>query len=290
MSRRALVNLLLLGLLALLGALAWLRPGQAPEGERHPPLTAIDPAGVRAIRVERSGQPAIVLRREDGHWLMQAPFRGRVDDARVRMLLRILAERSQRRVGGGDPARYGLAPPQATLTIDEARFEFGSAHPLEALRYVRTGDAVHLVVDATYHLLVGSGADLLDTALSRPDDPLVAVTLPGHALAKDDAGSWRDAGAVPLAAAGAAALADRWQTARALGVAPLRDAPALDEIVLRHASGAEIAYLILSPAPELVLGRADQGVEYRIAPTEAGPLLGISTAPGPDGDGNAAEH
>ena len=73
MSRRAALNLLLLGAVAALAALVFLQPGiETPPPV--PTLTDRAPESVARLRIERPGQTAVVLEKREGGWLMLEPL------------------------------------------------------------------------------------------------------------------------------------------------------------------------------------------------------------------------
>jgi hypothetical protein len=191
------------------------------------------------------------------------------------MVLRILTEQSEGAltVAEADLARLGLAPPKASLGVNDLDFDFGDNHPLDARRYVKIGAEVHLLVDTVYYLLVGNAAEYLDKALVDPGSELKTIALPDRVLARGEK-AWSDSSTTPLSADAVQSTVAAWRDVRAYNVRTRGDAPATGTITLTAVDGATRRYEIVGTEPALVLARADLGVEYEIDASEADALLG----------------
>lgn len=274
MSRQAAVNLVLLGTLVLLAAVAIVEPGKS----RPPPpapIAAIDAQAVARLVVERPGQPQVLLAREGGRWWMHAPYRGPADEDRVRALLELPHSRSTARLAVADLAlaRFGLAPPKAALVIDDLRLEIGDTQPLDGRRYVLAGDDVHLVYETVYHLLVSEAAEFLSPAIVEPGRELEALELPGRHIARGSDGAWVVTAGAPLPRQRLHALVEAWAGARARRVAPLGEGAPQGNVRITLDGGERIELGILATEPALVLGRGDRGVRYEMPAASATMLL-----------------
>ncbi|MEN6538772.1 MAG: hypothetical protein ABFC67_04095 [Mizugakiibacter sp.] len=153
--RRIVVRRLALaaGVAALLAAVAWqLRRERADDPGT---LLALDPAAVTRVEVRLADGPPRRFEKRDGHWWMTAPQAGRADDARLAGLVAIAAAPALqwRPLADFAPAKIGLAPPAATLTLDGETLAFGALAPFERARYVQAGSRVALVADRYTHYL-----------------------------------------------------------------------------------------------------------------------------------------
>ena len=153
MQRRTRSFVWLAGICAALGALVWLQV-RSEQGARDP-LTTIDLAAVRSLRVDCSGCTPRRFERIDGHWQMREPRDVRADDAAVARLLAIATAPVNVRHARDslDAKKIGLDPPQAVLTLDERVLRFGATDAIDSDRYVDTGDAIALVPDRFSALL-----------------------------------------------------------------------------------------------------------------------------------------
>ena len=289
MQRRWLVNLLLAALAAGLAAIAILRPGQeAPE--ETPPLTAIDKAAVKEIRIERPGRPAIKLERMDGGWRLVQPFAARADGYRVDGLLAVAAAESLRRLPADEDklARYGLDKPAATLWLDDQALRFGGRHPIAYRRYVLYDGRIHLISASHYRRLEGKPEDWVDTRVLGDARP-VAFAFPDFRLVLKEDGWHREPADPALGADALTTFVDEWRHARALRVTRHQGKPrgrTLTVTVDRDGGKAGIRLRIAARRPELVLHREDEGLDYHFAAEQADRLLAIPRpeAGGQEGD------
>lgn len=125
----------------------------APTSSQHS-LTGLEPAAIRAVRIERDDRPTLTLDRSAEGWRLLHPVDAPARRARVEQLLAIarapvlasLATPQQ-------PAEFGLAPPQAILQLDGVRLAFGDRDPTQRSRYVLTAAGLQVIDDLYFHLL-----------------------------------------------------------------------------------------------------------------------------------------
>ena len=137
--------LLLLAVLALLALAGWQL--QSDARNETGPLTPIDPAGVSHISLTLAGAPTMHYEKRDGHWWRIDGTPARANDARLGDLADTAAAHvlSWRPAGDFDPAKIGLAPPQAVLDLDGQKLEFGETSVTGPQHYVRVGQRIALV-------------------------------------------------------------------------------------------------------------------------------------------------
>ncbi|MBX3375031.1 MAG: DUF4340 domain-containing protein [Phycisphaeraceae bacterium] len=82
----------------------------------------IVPDQPRRIRLERTGQPALVFERDGAHWNQVEPFAFPLDPGSVDLLLRAMRQVRvlARMPAGAAPDTVGLAPPRAVLEVTPA--------------------------------------------------------------------------------------------------------------------------------------------------------------------------
>ncbi len=147
MKRAARQRSLLLAAVAVLLALAlwqWQRDASRANGA----LTTLDPAAISHISLALPDAPTLHYEKRDGHWWRIDGTAHRVaDDDRLRDLADIAAARvlSWRPLADFEPAKIGLAPPHAVLTLDGRTLAFGVNAVTGPQRYVRVGERVALV-------------------------------------------------------------------------------------------------------------------------------------------------
>ena len=139
--------LLLASVAVLLGLALW--QWQRDAGHANDALTTLDPAAIGHISLALPDAATLHYeKRSDGHWWRIDGTAHRVaDDDRLRDLADISGARvlSWRSLGDFEPAKIGLAPPQAILTLDGQTLAFGINAVPGPQRYVRVGERVALV-------------------------------------------------------------------------------------------------------------------------------------------------
>ncbi|WP_114241419.1 hypothetical protein [Dyella sp. C9] len=133
------------GAIVLVAAAAWQwqRDADAAPGT----LLQLAPARVTRIDLSIGNAPAEHYTRHDGHWWREGNATAHADDGRLDELANAAAAEvlSWRPASDFEPARIGLAPPLAVLSLDGQRLEFGETSVTGPQRYVRVGDRVALV-------------------------------------------------------------------------------------------------------------------------------------------------
>jgi hypothetical protein len=142
-SRQRLI--LLLAVVALLGLAGWQWQRDARNETGN--LTTIDPTRIDHIALGLPGAPALHYEKRDGHWWRIDGTASRADDARLSDLADTAAAHvlSWRDADDFDPAKIGLAPPRAVLTLNGLVLEFGESSVTGPQHYVRVGNRIALV-------------------------------------------------------------------------------------------------------------------------------------------------
>jgi hypothetical protein len=278
MNTRVLLNL---ALLAAVVALAWLALREQPPGpvsDTGLALTALAPAEVVRIGIERHGQAAVTLERVDRRWLLTAPLALPADEFRVQALLALVAARSEAgfRAAGNDLGQFGLEPPQAVLRFDDVVLAVGNTEPLSGRRYLLADGEVHLIEDRWFSQIFGAPAAWADPRPLPADAKPVRIVLPDASWRLHE-GRWRREPPDPsLSADAGPLLADAWRLARAITVrARDPDLPWGERVLIELADApAGIAFELARVPDALVLGRPDLGLQYRFLERQAGALLG----------------
>jgi hypothetical protein len=191
MQRADRINLLLLLAVALLSTLTLLEPG---GGVSQPgPLTPIQPGTVQSITIDhqKHGRTRLV-RRSPLEWQVVEPRSLPANRVRAELLARVVAmSRHATLTLEGDPARYGLSPPQAVVALNGLEILFGGIEPIGGRRYVTVAGELVLIDDTVYPLLNQPWSDWIDLALLPPTARLRQVDWPAgdSALLAED--GWR---------------------------------------------------------------------------------------------------
>ncbi len=274
LRRRWLVNLALLTVVATLAAFT-IYQRQQEKTKSGPALATLTPEQVSRLRIERPGQPVIVLEKHAENWRLAAPVTARANRFNVENLLRVPSARSELKLDGGDPAAYGLVTPQAKLDVGTETFEFGTLHPFHSQVYVRHRGVVYLVSAQTLHAVLRAPHHFIDARLLEPERRLVGLRLPGLTLDLKD-GRWQHQPPTKdLASDRVNDFVARWTNAHALSVEPASARPALASVRLtltRDSKPETLTLEIVSYKPTFVLRRRDEKLEYHF-PEEIGKRL-----------------
>lgn len=129
--------------LAALAGWQWQRDRDEAPGT----LLKLPPSDVTQVELRIGHGAAEHYARRDGHWWRVDGTPTRADDGRLAELADTAAASvlSWRPLSDFQPARIGLAPPMAVLSLDGQQLEFGEMSVTGPQRYVRVGGRVALV-------------------------------------------------------------------------------------------------------------------------------------------------
>jgi hypothetical protein len=279
MKPKSLLNLILLAVLAVLAAVAFLEPGE--EKAQPVYLTDIDTNAIN--RFELSNGETLVFEKQNGDWRLTAPFAAPANSIRVQQLLNIVRAESKARypLKPEEQSKFELTKPKAVLTVGQTKLVFGGFEPIDMLRYVQIGDTLHLVTDDFSHHLSAKATDYVDKKLLPEDAKLKEIKLPGLSAKKGDKGVWvlEPPGDAPAAVE----LTNAWQSARAIEI-KRHDPPAQGEpIHIGLEGGQAVDFVIVQREPDLLLVRPDWKLEYLMPDEVAMRLLSLQK-PGADED------
>jgi len=145
--RRSVRHRLSLWLLAIavLAFAAW----QWKQENREAPgtLLALEPSAISRVEVRIGSAPTEHYAKRDGHWYRIDGAAVRADDGRLGELTETATAPvlRWRPASDFDPARIGLTPPSATLTLDGHALDFGEISVTGPQCYVRVDGRVALV-------------------------------------------------------------------------------------------------------------------------------------------------
>lgn len=255
------LNLVLLAAAAALGVAVFF--SQEKE-EKGPPLTTMTPDAITRIAIEHPGSAAIRLEKKDGQWRLTEPVSALVDEFEINALVGLADRETQEKLEGVTLAELGLEPPQYTVTLNDNAIAFGTVEPLQYRRYVKSGDAVHLIEDPPSAALDKDYADLVAKNLFAGNAEIERIELPKLTLSKDGGGQWLLKPADPKASADTMQkLADGWKNARSMWNEQARTAkPKGDQVRITLKSGETAQFVVVEREPQFKLYSATAGVNY----------------------------
>ena len=250
-------NLLLLGIVVVLGALVYLQIAHE-SAARPQPLTTLDPAAISRLEIACANCRTRRFERAVDGWMMREPYALPADDKAIARLLSIATLPVQRsyRTGELDLVLVGLAPAQMHLQLDAIGIDVGASGALQGDRYLRIGSTVVMVADRFSPLLLATPESELDRQLVPRGQRLRQVHLDG--VVRDD-------------------LREAWAQASAIGIVPVdgQDAqPATSQrIELTLAHGASREFLLYRSGGEYRARDLPRALDYVLATAQAEALL-----------------
>jgi hypothetical protein len=286
MKKRWLLNLLLLVLVVGLATFLHLRPKQDTISEAKYEVSSIKLADLDAIKVDFPTQAPVSFERVDGLWRMTAPYKTRADQESVNRIAAVVAATSKEKFPATELGKYGLDSPQLKLRLvgKEGNYEFlfGTYNPVTEQQYMLYKDAIYLVTGNYSEAARTQPIEMIDKSPLTPAEvKLVAgfdfsrleqwietrMNLDMHEdkwetnlskahITQNEMNEWVDIS---------------WKQARAKAVELYtpnhkETYPSFD---VKLKDGKKVHFDKISEAPELLLGRPDEGILYHF-PNDVG--------------------
>jgi Domain of unknown function (DUF4340) len=261
------VNLVLIAAVAGLAAYAW-QQGRHPEEPTHK-LSTLAAATATRIEVAFAEGAGYALEKRNGTWFLTAPITARADQTQVQRLLDLLSASSKDKLAATDLERFELTSPRLKVTIDGQAFAFGTTNPLTQDQYLATGDGVYLV--STYYAsLIPTRAERMLTHRLFDDNERPVSFAFGGMLVEQKDGKWSmtpepaDESEKP-SQDDLNRWADDWRYASSLLTQGWDGEPGSDTVEVKLADGKDIALAVVRKAPELVLARPDEKLQFQFS-------------------------
>lgn len=280
-NRKLIVNALLA---LLVGALAlWTFYGPkdktGDDARADIAVSTIDPQTVSKIRILRAGLPEFVLEKQNGSWVQMAPFKARTDSTQARRLLDLLNAKTKSTLPAESLERFELSNPSLRVWIGEQEFAFGMVNDLLMQQYVLTQGKVFLVSPTYGYGLPQREDSLVSRMLFAEDEGLEAVTTPNVKIAMQD-GKWLQTpprSGEPLSQDDYGRWIDEWRFASSTLTRPAAQIPNGEKVSITLRGGKSVEFVIAKRAPELLLVRTDEKMEYVLS----GEMTRLLNAPNP---------
>ena len=274
-SPRAIVNIALLALVAALGAYIFVKPNEPAQAGSA--LIPIALEHVERIEIERASGMRIALARSDGHWRMQAPVSARLDEIALARVLELARARSEQRMPAAELARYELDNPWARVRFDQHVLEFGMSNALTHELYVKSGEEVATVPARLAANIPADPSKLLAHRLFGPQEQPAAFRLERFGV-REEAGRWRmEPAPGDVSQDDLLRWVDHWRLASSIITQPQAAAPVRRRLEIDLRGGGTVALGVIATAPDLILRREDERLDYHFPARLAAVLL---AAPG----------
>ncbi|MDC1311822.1 DUF4340 domain-containing protein [Burkholderiales bacterium] len=146
MKSRLLLNLLLIAVLALLGAYLFLN--QEPEVVKSDRLVALDKNKIKRITIVKNSSFEMDFTRSQTTWTITKPFRARANAEVIKLVLD-LAEAPIINEIKENSKDFGFEPPTYTVTLDQEIIKFGNINEVTNEQYVQVNKRTFLT--KTHH-------------------------------------------------------------------------------------------------------------------------------------------
>lgn len=271
MKRSWLLNAALLLAVVALGSFVYLKPPS--DAPARYPLSRLQADQVKQIRVERKGDPPVVIERKGDSWLITAPLSAQADPFQVQRLLAILDASSAHRLAATDLARFDLDQPRMRLKVDGEDFAFGTVNAVTREQYVLAGGAVYTVEPRYGAMVPASVARMIKKQLFAANEAPVRFELGDFTVAlRDD--KWHVSPSTgELSQDDINRWVDAWRHAAALRAEPYAGGKPADAIKMEFRDGKTLLLEILQREPEIVIARPDEKLRYHFAGETARRLL-----------------
>ncbi|HHB91914.1 MAG TPA: DUF4340 domain-containing protein [Thioploca sp.] len=273
MSKRWLVNIILLVLIIALGLLVFYTLEQNKPVE-NPVLTDLKPATVQSIQIERSGKRSItLLKTATGSWQITAPFELTANNFQVENLLQILSLRDYTKIASSNLAEFKLDKPAVTIKFDQFTVTFGDSSPINYQRYIQINNAVYLIRDTWYYYLTGDALAFASLSLLGNEPKIIELETPNYHLKLQDA-KWilktvAISENIDTSIDALGAMIDNWQHASAYDIKSYDDVTDEEHVkVTLLGQSQPINFIIVSKAPDLILAREEKKVQYKLSGTQ----------------------
>ena len=282
MKKRWLLNLVMLALVAGLVAFLYLRPKAKIDAPLQHEVSNLKLADFTQVKVEFPAQAPTSFVKIDGLWRMTSPYKTRADQISVQRILAIIAAKSLEKFPNTDLTKFGLDNPQLKLKLTKSTgdevFSFGTFNSVTEEQYVGYNNAVYLLPGSYAEAATTQAIELIDkTPLTKNEIKQIA----GFDLSKLEQwqanalnidlydGNWKtnDTKAKITQNEMNEWLDFSWKQAQAKQVElylPDRKVayPSFD---VKLKDGKKVHFDKISEAPDLLLGRPDEGIMYHFS-------------------------
>lgn len=275
MKSRWLVNLVLLALVAAIGAFIFTRPKETSDQPKTVTISTVPSTKINLVRIEFPAKKSVVLTQTDGHWFITEPIKSRASELAVERVAAILSAPVTQTFPAIDLAKFGLDKPSLKVKLNDEEFIFGIFNPVTAEQYVQYKNAVYLLPSTHSEAASIQVNEFIDKNVLGPIDEIVGFDL-AHLEQWEDVQlqlsktntQW--AASVKDAKVNQAEVnewfANSWTNLQALSVEPYNiDHKAnYPYFELKLKNGKVIHFDKIQESPELQLYRSDEGLLYHL--------------------------
>ncbi|WP_020396414.1 DUF4340 domain-containing protein [Thiolinea disciformis] len=188
-SKRILVNVLLLALVIALAVGAWWWKGHKNAAQLTS-LVAFSVGDVKELVIKRhqhDEQAELAFVRQEDQWMMTKPKVFPANKIRLRQVLTLIDEPVQAEYSADSDqlSAYGLLPPVLSLKINDQIIDLGKSNPVSGSRYVLHQGKVKLVNETVFSELQSDWLYFIAPQLIPSKSTLQQITFPDGSMAND---------------------------------------------------------------------------------------------------------
>ncbi|MDM8558634.1 DUF4340 domain-containing protein [Candidatus Parabeggiatoa sp. HSG14] len=299
MHQRWLLNIILLGIILILGGVVFYTLEKEKPIE-SPKLTEINADRVQKIRIERAGKTPVSLKKDvNGFWQITEPLTLPANSVRADRFLRILSERQYKQLESSELnlVDFKLEPPLASIKFDQFTVAFGEQSPMgDGKRYMLINQKVYLLTDTAYNSVTNDAVKFVHLSPLGNTPKIQALKIPNYDLVLKK-GEWTLTSTfsddeIETSTDALNTLIDNWQIAQSYSVEIYEvdgnaENQAEGEIdVTLQGQEKPLHFVIVSTSPDFLLARPDRKVQYRLPMSQVDKLLHLPT----QADTNSSEQ
>lgn len=262
-SRRWIINYILIFLIVLftyIGNRFDVETGYQPQQN----VTSLEPESIETMEI-KTADAELMLRREDGGWMLESPIRWPANDGDVERLLAITSVKTDSRLAADeiDLDTLGLQFPMASLRLNDTLVLFGGTNNIGARRYTMVDSTVYLLPDMLLPFITQGLTGIVDQSLLPRSFELSALKLPDQEITRDASNAWRLIDANGIEQEQISKLVDNWQNLQALRVKPFSaEKMPQHKITAQLADGRNQDFFVMSIDPEIIIANPEIGLQY----------------------------
>ena len=276
MIRRWLLNLLLLVLVASIAIFLYMRPPTEEKSAVTYAVSDLRLGDFSRVSVEFPTKAPVVFEKKNDYWYMTQPYKVRADQYTVQRILSVVAARSTDKFATDDLAKFGLDQPRLKVKLDDEEFLFGTYNPVTNEQYLAYHGAVYLVASSYSETAGTQVVELIDKKPLGPAEKVVGFDfswLEQWAAVRLQLdlvnGQWQvsEAEAKPVQDELNEWLDTAWTHASAASVEPYTPnrRATYPSFEVKLQDGSKVHFDKIMEAPDLQLGRPDEGLIYHFA-------------------------
>ena len=248
-----------------LGLFVWLKPSK-PQAIPQV-LSSLKASDARTVRVLRNGKPLATLEKRPAEWFMTEPVKAPADSFQVLRLLAILQAKSASQYPASAAAKFALDAPQTEIIVNDQRFAFGTINAVTREQYVLAQNQIY-PLDPSFGAAVPADASmLLRRTVLAPGDMPVRFEFATFTV-ENDTKKWiiAPASGTPPSQDDFNRWVAQWREGSGLrtDIADARKPTATppNEIRITLKDGSKITLNVVQSTPELIVRRADLGLQF----------------------------